>query len=343
MINIGIICPSEIAARRFLPALKKANNFKFSGIAIATKEEWFGKDANATDEEWEKLRSLEHVKAEAMTKDTSAKIFHSYDSIIKDPSIDAIYIPLPPALHYRWAKLALENNKHVFLEKPSTITLNDTVHLVELAKKYKLALHENYMFAYHNQIEYVRNLIAGNKLGDIRLIRIAFGFPLRQLNDFRYKKTLGGGALLDCAGYTLKLASILLGEDIKFLYSNLNNLSGFGVDMYGSAALTNNKGQVAQVAFGMDNSYKCELEIWGSKGTFFTNRILTAPVDYEPDATIKVGNEIENFKLPSDDTFLKSINIFENCIKDCNTREMEYDSIINQSSLIDDFIKALPK
>ena len=96
MIRIGIICPSEIAFRRFLPALKKAaDKFAFAGVAIATPEEWFGDLSNVTEEQIALQQAKELEKAETF----GGKVFRGYETIIKSDEIDAIYLPLPPALH----------------------------------------------------------------------------------------------------------------------------------------------------------------------------------------------------------------------------------------------------
>ena len=233
----------------------------------------------------------------------------------------------------------MEKGKHVFLEKPSTTNYKDTFYLVELAKEKKLALHENYMFNFHSQIDFIENEIRNKIIGDIRLYRIAFGFPFRGSNDFRYSKKLGGGALLDCGGYTLKLATRLLGGEVELKSHNLNYIEGYDVDFYGSGTLVNKDGQVAQVAFGMDNSYKCELEVWGSKGIIYTNRILTAPEGFEPIVKIKTSEEDKEIKLLSDDTFMKSIIHFINCIENDIIREETYEDLLKQEKIVCQFME----
>ena len=247
--------------------------------------------------------------------------------------MDAVYLPLPPALHFRWAQAALEHGKHIFLEKPSTVSEKDTKALLAASKH--LAVHENYMFIFHDQIGAVQEIVGSGKIGEVRLFRIAFGFPQRAKNDFRYNKALGGGALLDCGGYTLKLASMLLGETARVVYSRLNYTPDFDVDIYGSTAMVNDAGVTAQIAFGMDNSYKCELEVWGSKGFLRTGRILTAPDGFEPTAEITVGNETETVQLPADDTFRKSIEHFCKCVADETVREKNYETIARQAELVE--------
>lgn len=329
MKRIGIICPSEIAFRRFLPALKEAACFEYAGVAIASKEEFVG----ATDE----ILDKERAKAQTFVDNYGGKIYEGYNTLIHSSEVDAIYLPLPPGLHYKWAKEAVAAGKHILVEKPCTIALETTEDLLKDAKEKGLAAHENYMFAFHDQLKAVNDIVKSGEIGDVRLYRVSFGFPMRSRNDFRYNKALGGGALLDCGGYTLKYASMLLGPTAQIKYAQSNNIEGFNVDMYGSAALVNDEGLTAQVAFGMDHNYKCELEVWGSKGTLYTNRILTAPAGFSPEVVIRKGNEEEKRNLPADDAFKKSILRFCRCIEDNATREENYQILLRQAKLVEDF------
>lgn len=327
--RIGIICPSEIAFRRFLPALIEAGCFEYAGVAIAGKEEFVG----ATDD----ILSKERARAQTFVDNYGGKIYEGYKTLIESVDVDAIYLPLPPGLHYQWAKQAVCAGKHILVEKPCTTTLATTKELLNAARKKNIAAHENYMFAFHDQLEAVNQIVKSGEIGDVRLYRISFGFPMRAQNDFRYNKSLGGGALLDCGGYTFKYASMLLGPTAKLAYAQSNNIDGFGVDMYGSAALVNDEGVTVQVAFGMDHHYKCELEVWCSKGTLYTNRILTAPAGFIPEVIIRKDSEEENRPLPADDAFKKSILHFCRCIEDATVREDNYQVLLRQARLVEDF------
>lgn len=339
MIRIGIICPSEIAYRRFSPALQKhSDDFKFIGIGVSSAEEWYGK-GKSYDKEANKAR-IERERGKAQTfLDFFGEgwIYDSYEQVVTSDDVDAVYLPLPPALHYKWAKIALEHGKHVFVEKPSTTDAKDTADLIQIADKNGLAFHENYMFIYHDQLKAVDSVVKSGELGDVRLYRISFGFPRRAQNDFRYNKALGGGALIDAGGYTLKYASYLLGDTAELKTAQLNYLPEFEVDMYGSATMVNKEGVTAQLAFGMDNDYKCEIEIWGSKGTLTSNRILTAPAGFVPEYTIKKNQDYETRKLPADDAFGKSISRFKDCIADADTRQEEYRLVQREAYLMTKF------
>lgn len=336
--KIGVICPSEIAFRRFMPALKEIDALEFVGIGVCSVDERFGDNMpdKATIKE---ILDCEREKAQSFIDNYGGKIFSSYENIVTSNEIDALYIPLPPALHYKWAKAALSNNKHVLVEKPATISLKDTEDLTKTADSNTLALHENYMFVFHEQLNALDNIISSGEIGDIRLYRISFGFPMRANNDFRYNKLLGGGALIDAGGYTLKYAERLLGNTARIKYAQLNGIDGFDVDIYGSAALVNDDGVTAQISFGMDNNYKCELEAWGSKGCLYTSRVLTAPVGFIPQVTIRKGNVDKNYDLPSDDAFKKSIEHFLGCISNEKIRKKSYSLICRQAKLVEEFRK----
>lgn len=336
-LKLGVLCPSEIAFRRFMPSLIKGDFFEYVGISKANRKEWFDKDLS--DEEFKTIDDINQKKAEEFINTYGGKIFNGYQELIESKEIDAIYIPLPPALHFEWAKLALKNNLHVLVEKPATTNVNDTRELINIAKENNLALHENYMFVFHSQLEEINKAIKSDAIGEVRLIRIDFGFPDRGKNDFRYNKSLGGGALLDCGGYVLKYADILLGYDSKIVSATLNSKEGYEVDIYGSGSLINNKNQCVQVSFGMDNDYRCSIDVWGSKGTLRSNRVLTAQDGFTPSYRIEQNGTISEVEMKPDDSFYKSIEHFYNCIKDKTTRRNNYETILKQTKLVDEFLR----
>lgn len=330
MIRIGIICPSEIAIRRFLPALQQSKSFRFVGVAYANEEEYAGAS--------EAVIKAECAKAENIVSQYGGQVFSSYRSLIEFDGVDAIYLPLPPGLHFQWAKCALEAGKHVFVEKPCTTRFDDTDTLISIAQERKLVVYENYMFIYHNQINEINDIVNSGEIGNVRLYRINFGFPMREQSDFRYNKALGGGALLDCGGYTLKYASALLGSTAHLVYAMMNSIDGFAVDMYGSAVLINDEGLTVQLSFGMDNDYKCELEVWGSRGTLRTGRVFTAPAGFSPSLIISKNGKVEERELSKDDAFLKSIDRFAFAVRDDTVRNDNYTILLRQARLVDDFI-----
>ncbi len=315
MHHFGIICPADIAMRRFLPALQKVSDIDFIGVGVHSNRD----------------------KAFEITQKYGGKIFDDYESIVSNSDIDSIYIPLPPALHFEWAKKALLCGKHILLEKPAVLSKKQAEELIELANDRHLAVHENYMFLFHKQIAEIQKLLASKTIGDIRLITLCFGFPRRAQNDFRYNKELGGGALFDAGGYVIKMASLLLGDSAQIVQAFLKNEEDVGVDLYGSGTMINDEGAIVQFSFGMDNDYRCSLEAWGSKGSVKTGRVFTAPDQYIPSYVIIRNGTSETYTLPADDAFKNSIDFFLTCIQDEDARKQNYKTIIKQAFYVDRF------
>lgn len=317
-IRIGVLGRADIAFNRFLPALMKSPSFECVGVA--------------------QRNFLHDEKTNRFIETFNLPIFHSYEDLLESPEVDAVYIPLPPALHYLWAKKALLSGKHVMLEKPFTTEYVKTLDLVTLAKERDLAIHENYMFLYHAQLKEIKRLIQSGSIGDVRLFKASFGFPMRASNDFRYNKQLGGGALLDAGGYVLSLArELLLNPEI--LYSELRGLPNFEVDMFGSVALRDSStNYVFQGSWGMDNYYQCCLEVWTSLGKLTTNRIFTAPAGYTPSYIWEEQGKVVERELPEDDHFLNSIEYFGKLIECPEIREESCKKILSQSSLLQKII-----
>lgn len=310
--KIGILGTADIAFRRFLPALAQCSELTYAGIASRTPE-----------------------KAARFVAAFGGRAYPCYDALLEDKDVDAVYVPLPPALHFEWGKKALLAGKHLFMEKPFTTNLEQTRELLQFAQERGLTVHENYMFLFHSQLAEIQKMISSGELGEIRLYRMAFGFPKRAGNDFRYNKALGGGALLDCGGYPVRLALELLGDSAKVTQSRLVQPAGYEVDLYGSAVLENAEGMTAQISFGMDNAYQCQLEVWGSKATLIAPRIFTAGADVAPQVILRSSHDEKTVMLEKDDQFLNSIERFGKAIADVNIRSSVRETIRKQAAFVE--------
>lgn len=316
-IRIGILGASDIAYRRFLPALAKSEWFDYIGVAVADWQEW---GSGYEETSYQPLLQQKMKKAAKFTDGFGGRIFVGYRNLLLSGEIDAVYIPLTPGLHDRWCRRALQAGIHVFVEKPCTTDFKRTLALVRLAKEKGLAIYENYAFCLHRQMKMILDLVGAGELGQIRLIRCTFGFPHRGETDFRYQKESGGGALLDCGGYVVRAAQMFLGDGVHVCMSALHQTGKNGVDLYGSMVLADQNGREAQLAFGMDNAYRCELEIWGSRACLTAPRIFTPPADFAPVITIR-GQEERRIEAEPDDQFANALDCFFACIADREKRE----------------------
>ena len=322
-IRLVIIGASEIAYRRFMPALLKDARFEYVGVAIE--------------------REQDVEKANCFLEDYGGEIIHSYDEAISRKDVDAVYVPQPPALHFGFGKRILETGKHLFMEKPFTIKYEDSKHLIELAKEKNLAVIENYMFRFHKQIKAFINLSKENNIvGKINKFEVRFSFPQRSINDFRYNKALGGGALFDCGGYTIMMSDILLDRKGLLVSFEPEYTSDFEVDIGGKGVFQSND-CTCEFSFGMAHPYNCYAKAYGDRGTLVAPRVLTAPSEF--DVVFEIldndSNLTKTIDIGADDTFLKSIDNFYNCIINDDTRRENYALIMRQSKIIEEISKLL--
>lgn len=309
-IRIGVLGCAAIAKRSVIPAIKN-NSDLFELICIAS-------------------RSKE--KAEEYASLFNCKPVIGYDNIFKE-NIDALYVPLPTGLHREWITKALENNLHVYAEKSLAMTFEDAVFLTNLAKQKGLALMEGYMFQYHTQHKLVKDYINRHEIGEIRLFSAAFGFPPLSDDNFRYDAQIGGGVIHDAAGYPLRALHFILGNKFDVKSSTLYYDKNKGTETYGSAFLSNGEGIGAQLAFGFDNYYQCNYEIWGSEGKIIVHRAYTPGPDLNPKITIEYQAK-DNITIQAENCnhFSEAYKEFHKIINNPKCKERHYNEILLQSN-----------
>lgn len=318
MTNWGIISTANIAKNAMVPAIELCEGNRL--IAVSS-------------------RDLE--KAKDFVKDLEAHAIEGYDNLLDNDDIDSVYIPLPTGMHYEWVKKALLANKNVLVEKTAFTNLDQAKEMLALAESKDLVLMENFQFQFHSQHAFVKKLILDNEIGKIRTFRSAFGFPPFQIdNNIRYKKELGGGALLDAGAYTLKVVDFLFKQNFELTNAFLAYHSDFKVDWYGGGMLVNSgKNIFAQIAFGFENYYQCNYEIWGSNGRIVCHRAYTAKPGYNPIVTVEKDGELVSHELPSDNHFLNMMNQFNKAQKNSEIRKLEYGKLARQANQLDAFYK----
>ena len=315
-IRIGVLGAANIALRSLIPEIKNLpENFEFIGIGTRNLNK-------------ERLSNQEY------------KFFEGYDSFLDQNLMDAVYIPLPNSLHYEWVKIALEKGLHVLVEKSLACSYEEVVELNKIAKNENLALVENFQFRFHSQLDKILDIINSKEIGELRIIRSTFCFPpFPDKNNIRYKKELGGGALLDAGAYPIKLSQILMGDDLYIASAKSNSNDDFNVDIWGGAALHQKNGNLfAQIAFGFDNYYQCNLEIIGSTGKLYTNRIFTAKSSFTPKIILETNSGgVQEIEMKPDNHFKNMLMHFYRLVMKNKNKNVEYSQNINQARLLEEF------
>ena len=141
------------------------------------------------------------------------KVHGSYEELLADPDIDAVYNPLPNALHAQWTLAALAAGKHVLCEKPFTSNAIEAATVAEAADRSGLVVMEAFHYRYHPLAVRVAEIIASGEIGTLRHVEAAMCFPLPKFSDIRYNRELAGGAMMDAGCYALHMVRLLGGGE----------------------------------------------------------------------------------------------------------------------------------
>jgi D-xylose 1-dehydrogenase (NADP+, D-xylono-1,5-lactone-forming) len=192
----------------------------------------------------------------------------SYEDLLANPDVEAIYIPLPNGLHVEWTLAALAAGKHVLCEKPLSPRAEEVERCFDAAERAGLVLSEGFMWRHHPQAERLESLVRGGAIGELRLVRAAFSFPLDRFPDVRWDAELDGGALLDVGCYCVSGARLLAGAEPERVTGE-SVLADSGVDSRFAGTLRFPGDVLAVFDCGFDIAPRDELEAIGSSGSLF--------------------------------------------------------------------------
>jgi xylose dehydrogenase (NAD/NADP) len=192
----------------------------------------------------------------------------SYDALLDDPEVDAVYVPLPNSLHVPWSIRALEAGKHVLCEKPLTRHPEDAEAAFDAAERAGRVLAEAFMWRHHPQVRRLRELLAERAVGQPRLIRAAFSFDIfggGRPDDVRLQASLDGGGLMDVGCYCVSALRLLAGEPEAVSGRRIDG--GDGVDVRFTGTLAFADGMLGSFDCGLDMVDRSELEVIGDTGS----------------------------------------------------------------------------
>jgi predicted dehydrogenase len=208
-------------------------------------------------------------RAEAYAREHGLERAHgSYEALLADPEVDAVYNPLPNSLHVEWSIRALEAGKHVLCEKPMSRHPEDVERAFDVAEREGRVLMEAFMYRHHPQITRAQELIAEGAIGDVRIIRAAFSWAHPDPDDIRLQADLEGGGLMDVGCYCVSGARALAGAEPERVSAE-QVIGGRGVDVRMVAALRFPDDVLATIDCGLSYAAHDELEAIGADGALF--------------------------------------------------------------------------
>jgi len=209
------------------------------------------------------IGSRDRERAEAQARELGVPRAHgSYEELIADPEVDAVYVALPNSLHVEWSIRALEAGRHVLCEKPLSRRPQDVESAFDVADERGLILMEAFMWRHTPQAHRLLELVG--EIGALRLIRASFSFLLDRPADVRLQRTLDGGALMDVGCYCVSAARLLAGEPLSVSAQQVTG--GTGVDVRLTGLMRFPSEVLATIDCGLDVSARDELEVAGTEG-----------------------------------------------------------------------------
>ncbi len=264
-IRWGILSTARIGAGALIPAIQQSNNGEVAAVGS---------------------RSLDKGRAFA-AQHHIPKAYGSYEELLADPEIDAIYNPLPNDQHAEWSIRCAEAGKPVLCEKPLAGSAADAQKMADVFASRKLLLVEAFMYRYHPQTQKVKEMVDSGAIGKLQLMQSTFSFSIGDENDIRLNKDMAGGGLMDVGCYCLNVIRYMVGEEPN----EVRALANFGARSEVDESLVGLLGFPSGVLAHFDCSFRAPLtqtyDIRGTHGRILVERAF-APFRPDPDAPIIV-------------------------------------------------------
>ncbi|GAA4593762.1 Gfo/Idh/MocA family oxidoreductase [Planotetraspora phitsanulokensis] len=259
------------------------------------------------------VAARDRVRAGAFAAKHGIPVIHeSYEALIADPTIDAVYNPLPNALHAEWTLRALEAGKHVLCEKPLASNESEARSVAEATDKSGLVVMEAFHYRYHPLADRMVSIVG--ELGEIRQIETWMCFPLPRFSDIRYSLPLAGGALMDAGCYAVHLARLLGGGEPKVLAARAL-LRSPGVDRAMSASLEFPSGAAGRINTSLWSSQLLRIaaRVTGSRGQMRVFNFIAPQALHRLSYT--VDGVTTRVKVPGEATYTYQLRAFLSAVQ----------------------------
>ncbi|OIQ11009.1 Gfo/Idh/MocA family protein [Neomoorella thermoacetica] len=288
-IRFGILGAARIAHKKLLPAIRAAANADVLGLASRDQE---------------RAREIAEVHG-------IPRIYPSYEALLDDPEIDAIYIPLPNSLHREWTIRAAEKGKHILCEKPAALNAQECEEMIAFCREHSVLFMEAFMYRFHPQHIRVREIISSGRIGEPLLIRAHFSFSLNEPSeDIRLVPELGGGALYDVGCYCINISRWYFSAEPFRVYvtAKLNE-----VDIASVGILEFPDGKMAIFDCALDRCWRQGCEVVGTRGK------IEIPLPFNPEKEptslfISMDGQIMEEKIDGCDQYQLQVESFAQAI-----------------------------
>lgn len=267
----GVLSTADIGRKKWIPGVRRAPEQRGEVVAIASR------DADA---------------ARTVAQDLEIPRAHgSYEALLADPEVDAVYIPLPNHLHLDWTVAAARAGKHVLCEKPLALTSADAARMVTAADAAGVRFMEAFMYRLHPSWLAVRELVASGRIGRLQHVQSWFSYWNDDPTNIRNRTDAGGGALMDIGCYSINLSRMLFGAEPERVEASLVRDPNMGIDTVTSALLEFPGGGSATFTCSTRAESDQRVHIYGTDGRISIGIPFNIPPDRETHVYVTQGGD----------------------------------------------------
>jgi predicted dehydrogenase len=316
-IKWGVLGVASIATRKVIPGMQKGDWSEVTGIAS---------------------RDLSRARKAAQELGI-AKAYGTYEDLLADPEIEAVYNPLPNHLHVPWSIRAAEAAKHVLCEKPIGLDAAEAIELLRVRDRTGVKIGEAFMVKTHPQWLRVRHLVRSGQIGQLKSILTVFSYFNRDAANVRHKPEWGGGGLLDIGCYPITLSRWIFDEEPRRVTGVLELDRDFGTDRLASGVLEFSSGQSVFLC-GTQTNYFQRMELLGTTGRLAVEIPFNAPNDRPTHITVAdgmavYGGAVKLEEIPTCDQYTIQGDAFSRAIRENGEVPVPLEDAIANMKVID--------
>jgi predicted dehydrogenase len=296
-INWGILSTAGIAQEQLIPAIRRASNAHVSAVATSSNIE----------------------KAQQVAdKFSIKKVYGSYDELLDDPEIDAVYIPLPNHLHKKWVIAAAKRGKHILCEKPAAVTAADFEEMRKVCEERDVVFMEAFMYYFHPQHARVREIIESGEIGNVSYMRVAHTFFMEDKNaNVRVKYREGGGSLYDVGCYAIHVIRNVLGKEPETVHVDaIKDAQDIDNAAYGLLTFDDRTRATFDTSFDLNDRH--EYEVAGSKGRILVPRAFRPDKNGGDGLVIIETNGVTRTETVNADQYCLQVEHISNAVLTCD-------------------------
>jgi predicted dehydrogenase len=288
----GVLSSAKIGVQKVIPAMQKGNHCEV--VALASRD---------VDKAQETAKRLGIAKAHG-----------SYEALLADPEVEAVYNPLPNHLHVEWSIKALEAGKHVLCEKPIGLDVDEAEKLMAAAEQHReLKVMEAFMYRHHPQWGKAKELTTSGDIGDLKTVQSFFSYNNRNPDDIRNQADIGGGGLMDIGCYCISLARFLFDAEPQRVFGAIEYDPEFKIDRLTSGVLDFGRGTSTFTCATQLAPYQ-RVNIFGTRGRVESEIPFTAPPDRPCHLWHQTESGTEEITFPICDQYTLQGDLFSEAI-----------------------------